>query len=159
MSLAIRAAAPGDEALILRFIRELADYEKLLHEVKADEAMLTAWLFGPSPRASCDIAEWDGRPVGFALWFYNFSTFAGRPGIYLEDLYVEPQARGRGAGKALLAHLAKRAVAEGCCMVQWWVLNWNAPSIEFYRSLGAVPKDEWTVYRLHGEALERLADS
>ena len=157
--LRIRRAISGDAALVLKFIRDLAVYEELLHEVRASEADIAAQLFGPTPKAFAEIAEWEGRPVGFALWFFNFSTFAGRPGIYLEDLFVDPGLRGKGIGKALLAHLARLALTEDCCMVQWWVLNWNKPSIAFYEGIGAKPKDEWTVYRLSGEAMEALARS
>lgn len=157
MTLAIRPAASADASLIFAFIRELADYEKLAHDVTTNEADIATALFSSNPRVFCDIAEWDGAPAGFALWFYNFSTFRGRHGIYLEDLFVRPEFRGRGLGKALLANLAKRAVAEGCARVEWWVLDWNEPSIEFYKSLGARPMDEWTVFRLTGAALERLA--
>ena len=156
-SLTIRRAIAGDEALVLHFIRELAVYEELLEHVVASEADIAAQLFVDHPRAFCAIAEWQGRAVGFALWFYNFSTFAGRPGIYLEDLFVDPSQRGRGIGKSLLKHLAQLAVAEKCCMVQWWVLNWNKPSIAFYEQLGAKAKDEWTVYRLAGEEMKALA--
>lgn len=157
MSLVLRPARPGDAALVHRFVVELAAYEKLAHEVEADEAALDAALFGPSPRVFAEIAEWEGRPVGFSLFFYNFSTFLGRHGIYLEDLYVEPAARGRGIGKALIASLARRCVAEGLGRLEWWVLDWNAPAIEFYRSIGAVAMDEWTVQRVTGEALRTLA--
>jgi len=157
MSLTLRAAAPADAALIHGFIRELADYEKLLHEVEASQADIAAVLFCAAPRAFCDIAENDGAPVGFALWFYNLSTFTGRHGIYLEDLYVRPEARGLGAGKALLAGLARRCVDEGLTRLEWAVLNWNAPAIGFYDSLGAGAKTEWTVRQLTGEALARLA--
>ena len=157
MSLSIRPARPGDAALVFGFVRELAAYERLAHEVDADEAMIDAALFGETPRVFCDIAEWEGEPVGFALWFYNFSTFRGRHGIYLEDLFVRESARGRGIGKALLAALAARCRDEGLARLEWWVLDWNAPSIAFYESLGAVPMDEWTVMRVTGEALERLA--
>ncbi|QUD86166.1 GNAT family N-acetyltransferase [Phenylobacterium montanum] len=157
MSLTIRPARREDAALILGFIRDLADYEKLLHEAKATQADVEAILFSANPRAFCDIAELDGAPVGFALWFYNVSTFTGRHGIYLEDLFVRPQARGAGAGKALLAGLARRCRDEGLTRLDWAVLNWNAPSIAFYDSLGAGRQDEWTVRRLEGEALERLA--
>jgi GNAT superfamily N-acetyltransferase len=154
----IRTAEPSDAALILRFIRNLAEYERLLHEVAASEADIVRDLFGPNPRVFCDIAWWDGAPAGFALWFYNYSTFHGRHGIYLEDLFVEPAYRGRGIGKALLVQLARRCRAEGLTRLQWWVLDWNRASIEFYKSLGAVPMDDWTVLRLSGEALQKLAE-
>ena len=157
MNLSIRPALPGDAALVLGFIRKLAEYEKLSHEVEATEADIDAALFGPSPRCHCDIAWWNGEPAGFALWFYNFSTFKGRAGLYLEDLFVEPSKRGRGIGKALLKHLAQRCVAEGLARMQWWVLDWNEPSINVYRAMGARPMDEWTVYRVSGAALDRLA--
>jgi GNAT superfamily N-acetyltransferase len=156
MTLRLRPAVPGDEALIVHFIRALAEYEKQLDHVRTTEENLRKHLFGAPPRAHCDIAEWDGSPAGFAFWFYNFSTFASRPGIYLEDLFVEPALRGKGIGKALLANLARRAVEEDLCMVQWWVLNWNEPSIAFYKSIGAAPKDEWTVFRLAGEPMKTL---
>jgi len=156
MTLFLRPAASGDAALVLRFIRSLADYEKLAHEVEATEASLDAALFGANPRVFADIAEWDGEPVGFALWFYNFSTFLGRHGIWLEDLYVEPKQRGRGIGKALLANLARRCLDEKLGRLEWWVLDWNEPSIEFYKSQGGVMQDEWTKVRVDGEALARL---
>ena len=156
MSLLIRPARPGEAGLVLALIRELADYERLAHEVDASEAMLDAVLFGPNPRAFCDIAEWAGEPVGFALWFCNFSTFRGRHGIYLEDLFVRPDNRGRGIGKALLLHLARRCRDEGLTRLEWAVLDWNVPSVAFYQALGARPMEEWTVYRLTGEALDRL---
>ena len=154
--LKLRSAVPADVPAILALIRELADYERLLHEVDATEADLTAALFGPHPRVFCEIAEWAGAPAGFSLWFYTFSTFRGRHGIYLEDLYVRPERRGAGIGKALIARLARRCADEGLPRLEWAVLNWNEPSIGFYRSLGARPQDDWTVYRLTGEALERL---
>ena len=157
MTLEIRPARPGEEGLVLGFIRKLADYEKLLHEVTASEADLREGLFGPQPRCHCDLAFWNGQPAGFALWFYNFSTFAGKAGIYLEDLFVEPEMRGRGIGKALLKGLARRCLAEGLPRLQWWVLDWNEPSIAVYRSLGAKPMDEWTVFRVSGPELETLA--
>jgi GNAT superfamily N-acetyltransferase len=159
MSLEIRPAAPGDEAVVLGFITKLAVYEKLLHQVMASEADIAEGLFGAVPRCHCDLASWHGEPAGFALWFYNFSTFAGKAGIYLEDLFVEPHLRGHGIGKALLRHLARRCVAEGLPRLQWSVLNWNAPSIDFYKSIGARAQDEWTVYRITGTELERLAQS
>jgi GNAT superfamily N-acetyltransferase len=157
MNLSIRSAAPADAALVLSFIRELAEYERLAHEVDATEEAVAAALFGENPRVFADIAEWNGEPAGFALWFYNFSTFRGRHGIYLEDLFVGPAFRGHGIGRALLRHLARRCVAEGLARLEWWVLDWNEPAIRFYRSLGAVPMDEWTVQRVTGEALVQLA--
>ncbi|CAN5146523.1 GNAT family N-acetyltransferase [soil metagenome] len=157
MSLVIRAPEPRDAGLVTAFIRKLAAYEKLAHEAEASEAMIAKALFAPHPKVFADIAEWDGAPAGFAVWFYNFSTFHGRHGLYLEDLFVEPEFRGKGIGKALLKHLARRCEAEGLTRLQWWVLDWNAPSIAFYRSLGAVPMDEWTVMRVSGEALRELA--
>jgi GNAT superfamily N-acetyltransferase len=157
MSLTIRPAGAADAAVIHGFIRDLAEYERLLHEVEASEADIAVMLFGPNPRAFCDIAEVDGAPVGFALWFYNLSTFTGRHGIYLEDLYVRPETRGHGAGKALLANLARRCVDEGLTRLEWAVLDWNAPSIAFYDSLGATAKTDWITRRLSGEALAKLA--
>ena len=157
MTLQIRPARPGEEGLVLAFIRKLADYEKLAHEVTASEADMREGLFGPTPRCHCDLAFWNGAPAGFALWFYNFSTFAGKAGIYLEDLFVEPGMRGHGIGKALLKGLARRCVAEGLPRLQWWVLDWNEPSIAVYKSLGAKPMDEWTVFRVSGPELEALA--
>jgi GNAT superfamily N-acetyltransferase len=157
MSLTIRRARSGEAGLVLALVRELAEYEKLLHEVEATEAGIGAALFGGDPRLFCEIAEWDGEPAGFAVWFLNFSTFSGRPGVYLEDLYVRPAQRGNGIGKALLAHLAKQCVANGWSRLQWAVLDWNAPSIEFYKSLGAELMDEWTICRVTGPALTALA--
>jgi GNAT superfamily N-acetyltransferase len=157
MSLAIRPARPGEAGLVLSFIRELAEYEKLAHEVEATEATIADALFGASPLVYCDIAEWNGEPAGFQVWFVNFSTFSGRYGIYLEDLFVRPALRGKGIGKALLAHLAKHCVENGWSRLQWSVLDWNTPSIEFYKSLGAELMDEWTVCKVAGEALNTLA--
>ena len=156
-TVSVRPATPADAALIHQFILDLADYEKLLDTVQATQADTAAALFGETPRAFADIAELDGEPVGFALWFYNYTTFVGRHGIYLEDLFVRPSARGAGAGKALLAHLAKRCVDEGLGRLEWAVLDWNAPSIAFYDSLGAAAMDEWIIRRLTGEPLRRLA--
>lgn len=156
-ALIVRPAAVGDAATVFGFIRELAAYEHLLGEVEASEDDLRRILFGDQPRAFCDIAELDGEPVGFALWFYNVSTFAGRHGIYLEDLYVQPRARGRSAGKALLAGLAQRCLDEELSRLEWAVLDWNAPAIAFYDRLGATSKGEWVLRRLSGEALQRLA--
>jgi GNAT superfamily N-acetyltransferase len=154
--LRIRPATPDDAALVMAFIRDLAEYEKLLDDVIATPTDIERALFAPQPRVFCDIAEWDGAPAGFALWFYNFSTFRGRHGIYLEDLFVKPVFRGHGIGKALLVGLAQRAVKEGCARVEWSVLDWNEPSINFYKALGAVPLDEWTIFRLTGEPLLSL---
>ena len=156
--LILRKADPKDAALVFALVRELAEYERLTHEVVATEADIAAELFGPRPRVFCDIAEWDGAPAGFALWFYNYSTFRGRCGIYLEDLYVRPALRGRGIGKALLSNLARRCAAEDLARLEWAVLNWNAPSIAFYESLGARPLDQWTVYRLTGPELAALGN-
>jgi GNAT superfamily N-acetyltransferase len=156
--IAIRPATPADAPLILGFIRELAEYEKLLREVKTSLADVERLLFSANPRAFCDIAELDGEPVGQALWFYNLSTFEGRHGLYLEDLYVRPHARGQGAGLALLKHLARRCRDEGLARLEWTVLDWNAPSIAFYDALGAEAKSEWILRRLTGEALARLAE-
>ncbi|MFZ5662761.1 MAG: GNAT family N-acetyltransferase [Pseudomonadota bacterium] len=153
----LRSAARADVPLILAFIRELAEYEKLAHEVVADEAGLAEQLFGARPAAEVVIAEADGQPAGFALFFHNFSTFLGRRGLYLEDLYVRPAFRGRGLGLALMRHLARLAVERGCGRFEWSVLDWNTPAIEFYRQLGAVGLEDWTVQRLSGEALRRLA--
>lgn len=158
MSLTIRSAAAGDEALIHGFIRELAIYEKLEHAVVATPADVKRALFGADPKAFAIIAEWDGEPCGFALYFFNYSTFVGRHGVYLEDLFVRETHRGKGIGKALLAELARIAKANDCGRLEWSVLDWNAPSIAFYRSLGAVPMDEWTVFRLADDALARLAE-
>jgi GNAT superfamily N-acetyltransferase len=153
----IRPATPEDVPAILALVHELAEYERSRHEVRADDQALRAALFGPAPKVYAHVAEADGEVVGFALWFYNFSTWLGRHGIYLEDLYVRPAMRGRGLGKALLAELARIAVAEGCGRVEWWVLDWNAPAQDFYRALGATPMDEWTVWRLSGDSLRDLA--
>ena len=157
MALTFRFAQETDTLLILQFIRELADYEHLLDQVVADEATLRDQLF-EKRRAEVLFALEDGTEVGFALFFHNFSTFLGRPGIYLEDLFVWPECRGRGYGKALLAYLAALAKREGCGRLEWWCLDWNTPSIGFYKSLGAETMEDWTVYRLTGPALQRLAE-
>jgi len=152
----IRAATEADIPLILQFIRDLAQYEKLEHKVVATEESLRRTLFG-SPRFAEVIFAYVGEEAaGFALFFHNYSTFLGQPGIYLEDLFVKPEMRGRGIGKALLAHLARMAIERGCGRVEWAVLDWNAPSIDFYKNLGAVPLDDWITFRLTGEALEKL---
>ena len=158
MSATVRPARPDDAALIFALVNELADYEKLSHEVKATQDGIAEALFGEAPRVFCDIVERHGEGVGFALWYYTFSTFRGRHGIYLEDLYVRPAFRGHGCGKLLLATLAKRCVAENLGRLEWAVLDWNAPSIAFYKSQGAVLMDEWTTCRVTDAALWRLAD-
>ncbi|AAK22389.1 GNAT family N-acetyltransferase [Caulobacter vibrioides] len=157
MTVTVRPATPADAGLIHQFILDLAEYEKLLDTVQATPADTAAALFGEKARAFADIAEIDGQPMGFALWFYNYSTFVGRHGIYLEDLFVRPSARGSGAGKALLANLAKRCLDEGLGRLEWTVLDWNAPSIAFYDSLDAAAMDEWIIRRMTGEALRKLA--
>jgi GNAT superfamily N-acetyltransferase len=154
--IAIRPAVPADVPLILRLVRELADYEREPDAVVATEAMLADALFKHA-HAEAVIAELDGAAVGFALFFHNFSTWTGKPGLYLEDLYVTPQARGAGAGKALLRHLAGLALDRGCGRFEWSVLDWNTPAVQFYRAMGAQAMDEWTVQRVSGDALERLA--
>lgn len=156
MSLLIRAAVPSDAGTIVQFIADLAAYEKLSHEAKASEADILRDLFGADPKVFCEIAEWEGRPVGFALWFYTYSTFQGRHGIWLEDLFVDPSLRGKGVGKALLVHLARRCVAEGLGRFEWWVLDWNEPSIQFYKAQGGVMQDEWTKVRVEGADLLTL---
>ena len=157
MTIRLRVATRDDIALIAHFIRALAEYEKLLDEVRLDEAVLAEKLFGPRPYAEVLIGEINGKPQGFALFFHNFSTFEGRPGIYLEDLFVTPEARGSGLGTALLAELARLAVERDCARLEWSVLDWNEPSIGFYKALVAKPMDEWTVFRLDGTALTNLA--
>jgi GNAT superfamily N-acetyltransferase len=156
--ISIRDATRADTALILGFIRGLAEYEKLLHEVTASEADIEAALFPAHPRAFCDIAEADGAPIGFAFWFYNFSTFEGDFGIYLEDLFVVPEARGTGAGLALMRRLAQRCRDEGLKRLEWAVLDWNEPTIQFYDRLGATAKTEWITRQLAGAALAALAE-
>lgn len=155
--IAIRAASRADVPAILAFIRELAEYEKLAHEAVAEEAGMAEQLFGPTPRAEVLIAEVDGVPAGFALFFHTFSTFLGKPGLYLEDLFVRPAFRGLGLGKRLMLRLARIAVERDCGRFEWSVLDWNTPAIGFYRSLGAVGMDEWTVQRVSGDTLRALA--
>ena len=155
--LVIRNAAPADVPLVLAFIRELAEYERLAHEVVATEALLDAWLFSSRPAAEVVLAELDGEAVGFALFFTTFSTFLGRPGIWLEDLYVRPAVRSRGVGRTLLAHLAQLTVDRGYGRLEWAVLDWNEPAIGFYRRLGAVAMSDWTTWRLTGPPLAALA--
>jgi GNAT superfamily N-acetyltransferase len=155
----IRSATPADVPVILGLVRDLAEYERGLHEVRATQEQLRDVLFGERPAAFCDIAEVEGEVAGFALWFLNFSTWLGCHGIYLEDLYVRPDRRRDGIGRALLVHLARRCVERGYGRLEWSVLDWNEPALGFYRSIGAVPMDEWTVHRLTGDALAELARS
>ncbi|WP_354284065.1 GNAT family N-acetyltransferase [Stenotrophomonas sp. 2619] len=154
----IRVATADDAALILRFIRELARYEKAESSVQTDEDGIRASLFGPAAKAHALICEANGAAIGYAVYFYNYSTWLGRNGIYLEDLYVSPDSRGSGAGKALLQHIARIAVAENCGRFEWSVLDWNEPAIKFYEAAGAKPQSEWTVYRMDGEALRTFAE-
>lgn len=156
MTIAIRPATPADLPLIAELIRDLAEYEKLAHEVRFDETVLGEKLFGARPYAEVVIGQLDGAPQGFALFFHNFSTFEGKPGIYLEDLFVRPAARGSGLGKALLAHLAMLATQRDCARLEWSVLDWNEPAIGFYQKLGARLMDDWTVMRVDGANLARL---
>ncbi len=153
----LRFAEKNDASLILEFIKELAVYEKMLHEVVATEEILIESLF-ERKAAEVIIGEYNDEPVAFALFFHNFSTFLGRPGLYLEDLYVRPEMRGKGIGTIMLAFLAKLAVERNCGRLEWWCLDWNEPSIQFYKQMGAIPMDEWTVYRVHNEALDKLAE-
>ena len=154
----IRKAEPVDVPLILSFIKELAVYEKMLDEVVATEELLKEWIFDKG-KAEVILGEADGEPIGFALFFHNFSTFVGRGGLYLEDLYIRPEHRGKGFGKSMLTYLAKIAVERGCGRMEWSCLDWNTPSIDFYLSLGAKPMDGWTIYRLAGGTLKNVAES
>ena len=154
----IRAATPADVPVILRLVRDLAEYERAPDAVVAKEEDFLRYGFGPAPRFSVLLAEQDGKVAGFALWFFTFSTWRGKPGLYLEDLFVRPELRGRGIGKALMVELARIAVREGCGRFEWSVLDWNQPSIDFYRSLGARLMEEWVVCRLEGDALQSLAE-
>ena len=154
--LELRPATPDDVALLLDLIKELAIYEKEPESAKATPELVHAGLFGESPTAEAVVAEWDGETAGFALFFHNYSTWTGKPGLYLEDLFVREAVRGQGVGKALLLHLATLARERGCGRMEWSVLDWNRPAIEFYESLGAKPQSGWTVYRLDESALERL---
>jgi len=157
VSLQIREAAEADVPVILWFIRQLAEYERLLHEAVMTEETLRESLFGSRRSAEVLLAYDDDKPVGFAVFFHNFSTFLGKPGLYLEDLFVIPEMRGKGFGKALLSRLAKIACDRSCGRFEWAVLDWNTPSIEFYKKLGAVPMEEWTIFRVTGDALKKLA--
>ena len=156
--LEIKFATEQDVSLILSFIKELAEYEKLSHEVEATEEILKETLFGEKSHAEVIIAYTDDKPVAFALFFHNFSTFLGRPGIYLEDLFVKPEARNKGIGKKILQYLAQLAKLRNCGRLEWWVLDWNETAISFYKKLGAIPMDEWTVFRVTGKELEDLAN-
>jgi GNAT superfamily N-acetyltransferase len=157
MALHVRPATRADAPLIFRFVCELAEYERARHEVKTTAEALAEQLFGPRPGAEVLIGEVDGVPRGFALFFHNFSTWEGKRGLYLEDLYVEPASRGAGLGKALLVHLARLALERDCARFEWWVLDWNEPALRFYAALGAKPMSEWTVHRVEGAALRTLA--
>ncbi|SFI18192.1 L-amino acid N-acyltransferase YncA [Pseudomonas guineae] len=159
MPLHIRPATVADAALILSFITDLAIYEKAEHEVKTDVAGIEASLFSPDSRTHALICEYAGQPIGYAVYFFNYSTWLGKHGLFLEDLYITPEKRGVGAGKALLRHLAQLAVGKGCGRFEWAVLDWNQPAIDFYQSFGACPQDEWTTYRLTGQALLDFARS
>jgi GNAT superfamily N-acetyltransferase len=156
-SLVFRDAAPGDESLVVEFVRALAEFEKLAHECVATCEDFRIALFGTPARCHAMFAEQDGTPIGFALWHYSFSTFSGRPGLYVEDVYVNPEQRGQGIGRAIFRELARRAVAEGCSYMKWAVLDWNVKAVNFYASLGAKALDEWTGQRLDGDALAALA--
>jgi GNAT superfamily N-acetyltransferase len=153
----IRPAAKSDVSIILSFIKKLADYERLSHEVVATEDSLFKTLFGERPAAEVAIGYFEEKPVGFALFFHNYSTFLGRPGLYIEDLFVDESYRGRGFGRALLSHVAGLAKKRGCGRLEWAVLDWNEPAIKFYKNFGAMPMSEWTVFRVTGERLEQLA--
>jgi GNAT superfamily N-acetyltransferase len=152
----IRSARSEESTVILQLIKDLAEYEKAPDQVEATESDLKATIFGKEPKVFCDVVEVDGEIAGMAIWFLNYSTWQGKHGIYLEDLFIKPEYRGRGYGKALLVHLAKLCEEKGYGRFQWWVLDWNSPAIEFYRSLGAEAMDEWTVYRVSGKALKDL---
>ena len=155
--LTLRPATSDDADQIVQYIHELAEFEKLAHECHADPAQIQYWLFGAAPKAHCLMVEWDGQAAGFALYFYNFSTFLSRPGIYIEDVFVRPDFRRKGIAKQIFRHLAQKALAEGCGRLEWWVLNWNEDAIRLYESMGAVPMSEWTVQRVSGDALAKLA--
>ena len=157
-SLDIRPCTEADVPTLLFFIRALAEYEKLLHEVTVDEETLQKSLFGANPKAHAVLAEQGGVAVGFAVYFHNFSTFLGTHGLYVEDLFVLPEYRGQGIGKSLLSWLARRALMDGCGRMEWWALDWNEPSISFYKNLGAMTMDEWTVFRITRDRMRMLAD-
>lgn len=156
--LTIRPAQPSDNALIRAYIAELAEYEREPHKAVASEADIAKHVFGDHPIMHAELVEWNGEPAGFAFWYFNFSSWEGKPGLYLEDLWVRPAYRGKGLGKALLQHLAKIALREGCTRYVWQVLDWNTPSIEFYKAMGAQVMKEWLTCRVEGEALKQLAE-
>jgi len=156
-ALSLRDAGPGDLGTIVRFVRALAEYERLAHLAAGTEADFGRWLFGPKPRAHALVAEADGAPAGFAVWYYSFRTFQAKPCLYVEDVFVEPAQRGRGVGRAIFRDLARRALAEGCDRMEWSVLDWNAPAIDLYRSIGALPREGWTLQVLNEPALSALA--
>jgi GNAT superfamily N-acetyltransferase len=158
MTLSIRPARPGDAALVTAFVRELAEYEKLTHECETTEAMIEEALFSQNPRVFCDIVVWNGEPIGNAIWYLTFSTFTGRTGLYLEDLFVRPALRSHGIGRALLREHARIARARDCGRMEWAVLDWNEPALKFYKSLGARPMNEWIVHRLTATEIAKLAE-
>lgn len=155
--LTLHNARKRDAELVVQYIKELAEFEALSHECYATPEAIEHWLFGETPRAHCLLAEWEGNPAGFALYFYNFSTFLAKPGIYIEDLFVRPDFRRNGIARQIFRHLAQKALAEGCGRLEWWVLDWNKNALAFYESIGAVPMNEWTVQRVTGDALVKLA--
>lgn len=157
--LTLRDAHKEDAELIVEYIKELAKFEQLSHECAATPELIKHWLFDQTPRAQCLLAEWNGSPAGFALYFYNFSTFLTKPGIYIEDVFIRPDFRRKGIARKIFQHLAQKALAEGCGRLEWWVLDWNKEAITFYASIGALPMSEWTVQRITGEALKKLAGS
>ncbi len=155
--LVLREAQPHDSVLIVQYIKELAEFEKLTHECEANAALIEKWLFGDAPKAHCVLAEWEGKPAGFGVYFYNFSTFLSRPGIYVEDIFVRPEYRRKGIAKSMFCYLAKKAIAEECGRMEWAVLDWNTNAIDLYQSFGARSLNEWITQRVTGEALKRLA--
>jgi GNAT superfamily N-acetyltransferase len=157
--LTLQNAKKEDAQLIVSYIQELAEFEQLSHQCYATSELIQEWLFGDKPRAECLLAEWGGKPAGFALYFYNFSTFLTKPGIYIEDIFVRPDFRRKGIARKIFQHLAQKALAEGCGRLEWWVLDWNKDAITFYEAIGAIPMSEWTVQRVTGDALKKLASS
>jgi GNAT superfamily N-acetyltransferase len=156
--LKLRNAKKEDSELIIQYIKELAEFERLSHECNAKPESIQKWLFGEKPRAECLLAQWEGKPAGFALYFYNFSTFLCKPGIYIEDVFIRPKLRRKGIAKKIFAHIAQKALAEGCGRLEWSVLDWNSDAIELYKSFGAQQLNEWITQRMSGSALEKLAD-